>query len=278
MPRYVKLIDGENHAGITDDDELKTLPSEFYLKVAMGLVPGHSFDSFIASSNTLDTTFKTVWDITTPFVFPTGAETWELVFADANDTALGTGARLIAVSGLDANFNVRTEFIASNGGTVAVPNSDWEMPRSIVVVDSGSGFENAGAITLRVSGGGAIRSTILAGKSLSFNGFYKVPAGKTAFILGANSLTDKGDDVTIRNRIRVFGTNTFLSGGDGPTYQNQAISSFKSIPRFPEKTDLHITANSSNNPASGSILVEVLLIDTSMVGSAGAGSFGIQRF
>ena len=109
----------------------------FLLEVSKGNVPGHEPDSFVAASTVLDdVAFKTMWDITTPFVRPTGNESWELVFDDGADTALGTGARAVAVSGLDSNFNVRTEIIATSGaGTIAVPNSDWRYPRPMFVVN-----------------------------------------------------------------------------------------------------------------------------------------------
>jgi len=105
------------------------------------------------------------------------ATSLEIVSASANDTAAGTGARTVAISGLDASFNPVIQVITLNGTTaVAIPTQLLRI-NSAVVASAGSGGVNAGNLTIRVSGGGATRGIVLAGYGTLRQSQYTVPAG-----------------------------------------------------------------------------------------------------
>jgi len=241
--------------------------SDFILNIAKGNVPGHAIRFAVAESTLINTTDSTLWDISDGFVWPTAGEAWEIVSSSASDTSAGTGARSIVITGLDDSYNRQTEIITPNGtSAVATTRTDWLRIESIIVISSGSNEANVGTITLRILSAGNTRSTILPDNGRSFNGFYTAPVGKTAFILQTVAFTPKGEDTTITTKIRGFGTNTWLSGGQSPTYQSAVRLSFASFPAFPEKSDLEFTAKSTNTNILTTFSIELVEIDNDLTG------------
>ena len=101
--------------------------------------------------------------------------------ASANDTAAGTGARTVLLSGLDANWNLQSETITLNGQTGVTSANSYIFVNTLQVITSGSGGTNAGIIYI---GTGTITAgvpatkyvAILAGYGISRSGFFAVPA------------------------------------------------------------------------------------------------------
>ena len=122
---------------------------------------------------------------------PTAAVTLEAISSDANDTAAGTGARIITVLGLDGNFAEIEEDISMNGvsASSATTNSFIRVFRAFVKESGTYASQTAGShqgdITIRASGGGATYATI---DTVGFPrgqtqiAAYTVPAGKEAFV------------------------------------------------------------------------------------------------
>ena len=144
---------------------------------------------------------------------------------------------------------------------VVTTNTNWFRINSIIAIPSGASQTNEGTITLRVSGGGNVRSKILPGISRSFNGFITVPAGKTLLLRTTQLLIPKNQDVVVRNRIMLNGTNTWLSGGDVSIYQNDSRADFTIMPTFPEKTDVEARVRSTNDNVTVSLNVEAILVN-----------------
>lgn len=241
------------------------LSSDPDLDVARGLVPGMTSEQFAGQSDFIGESFGTVWDIDDDFVFPTGDESWELLSDSASDAAAGTGARTVLVEGLDTDFLEVEETKNLNGTTpVVLTRTDWNSIRRITVIDSGSNQSNVGNVTLRVTGGGLTRSTILPDRGQSFNGFFMVPAGKNAYIRNLDPIVPKGQDMKFRINIKIFGTNTNISGGDFDVYQSLSSIVFITIPVFPEKTTFEVTAKSTNANSTGFLGVNFFLEDNTL--------------
>lgn len=119
-----------------------------------------------------------VWPLGTLYPFKTTATTMEVVSANAADTAAGTGAQTILVNALDVNYNEVVETVILNGGTVAMTGTYIAINNAFVLT-SGSGFTNAGDISIRDSGAGPVRQVIKAGYGVSRSSVYTVPAGHT---------------------------------------------------------------------------------------------------
>jgi len=115
---------------------------------------------------------------TFPFI-PNGAPVnLEVNFANAADTAAGTGARSVSLSLLDPSYSEVSITIVSNGGTVAVPNGPYQAVNQAFITGAGSGQVNAGTITVRDAGGaGSNRCIIPAGAGISQQSQYTVPDG-----------------------------------------------------------------------------------------------------
>ncbi len=242
----------------------------------LGNIPGQTPSAIVGTRKSISIvadTFETLWDITGNFTFPgTGGESWEILSSNSNDTLLGTGARKILVSGLDILWNSKTEIVSMNGTTpVVLTRTDWIRVGDPIVIDSGSGNTNEGTITLRVVSAGAVRATLLPTKSRSFNGFLSVPLGTRIFITSAGDLVGKGEEREIENKIMIFGTNTWIKGGIAPTYQSSNVLRFESLPNFPEKTDIEITAATSQTSITGSLQIEFTLIDNDQVNASVSG-------
>ena len=236
------------------------IPRKFDIEVAKGDIPGYTAMQIAGNNPDVGKTFEDAWDNGGTFVYPTAGETWEVLSANANDTSAGTGARTVLISGLDDSYVEQTESVTMNGTTpVATTRTDWFRITSVVVTSSGSGQTNAGAITLRVSSGGATRSLIIAGNSRTFNGFYTVPANKVLIVQQAIVRIPKNHDIFLKTNFLLDGTNTFISGGEVPIYQNQANTIFTSLPVLPEKTDFKISVKSTNTSVAVALLVEGIL-------------------
>lgn len=238
------------------------LPRNFNIEVARGTVNGYESFSITAVNPTVGSSFEDLWDQGGNFVFPTGAETWEILSDSASDTSAGIGARSVIISGLDTSYVEQTETVILNGITpVVTTRTDWFRIRSVITISSGSNQTNVGSITLRVSGGGLVRSLIRVEQGQTFNGFFTVPANKSLFIESIQLVIPKNEDVVLRNKFLAFGTNTFLRGGDAPVYQNNASVEFVAIIGLPAKTDFVPTVKSTNNSVNVILQIQAKLIN-----------------
>ena len=165
--------------------ETDPLPiTNFYQQVAEGLLPSYSniiklgFNAAISTSETLISgTGGAV-----PYM-PTAAVRVEALSADVNDTAAGSGARSILVSGLDAGFNEISELLTMNGVTpVASVQSFIRLNTAIVTGVGTYRGVNVGTITVRQISAGTTFVSILAGQATALTSHFIVPAGKTAYI------------------------------------------------------------------------------------------------
>lgn len=151
--------------------------------VGLGLIPnqtrvaalGHNPDIPVGGA-------EDVWEGGGNYPFLAAAAQLEVVSTSASDTALGTGARTVLVSGLDANYEVISEVVTLNGLTPVLTTREYLRINVFTTTSSGSGEVNAGDITLRVAGGGAIQSIARAGYGFGRSAVFTVPAGFTLFI------------------------------------------------------------------------------------------------
>lgn len=166
----------------------KSLPANFLIEVAKGHVPGHSLVHKFGKG----TVGTTLVPITNSLVYqtPTAAVALEFVSSDTNDTAAGTGAREITVQGLNSEWELITQVIATNGTTaVPIPTSLTRLFRWFVSASgtyaTATANSHAGTLTVRVASAGATWSTIgilprpIGQSQISC---YTVPDGFRAFV------------------------------------------------------------------------------------------------
>lgn len=232
------------------------------LEISKGNVQGHNSLFVTMESDFINPTFQTVWGVNADFVWPTGDEAWEVVSDSANDTSAGTGARTVLIEGLDTNFATQTEIVTLNGTTpVATTRTDWNRISLAIVVTAGSNESNVGELIIRVASAGNVRTIIAPTFSRSFNGFFTIPLGKTAFLRQNVAFTPKGEDIIIQPRVMGFSSGVWITAGRAATYQSSLIIANISLPVFPEKTDIEFRAKSTNTGVSISIGIEITLVD-----------------
>ena len=237
--------------------------ADSFVEISRGNIPGRSaFAITCGSANVGNAGFTDIWDDATVQVLPTAAETLEIVSDNANDTAAGTGAREVTLfGGLDANYDpLPPEVVTLNGLTPVVLTGSYLRTRSMRITDSGASRTNEGTITLQVTGGGgAVRQKIRPDFGVSCSSHYTVPAGKTAQLRNFRRFFPKGEDVIVRSRVTFFGTNTDVSPGSEPGYQDSFGYDILAGVILPEKADFRLQAKSTNAaPISTDCIFEIL--------------------
>ena len=245
--------------------------TDFNLEVAKGNVPGHMLTAIAAMQADVGTSFQDVWSGGGNIVYPTIAETLEVVSDNAADTSAGTGAQEITVFTLALDGSSQTPVVASmNGTTPVVLTGTHFRTNNLIVSASGSGGANVGKITLRVSSGGATRAVIAPDSIASFSAIYTVPLGYNFIWNQSSVFAPKGEDVRLRSRFQFGGVGQFLQGADSTNYQNIMVYKFLVPLRLPEKSELRIQAKSTNVGIFTSTILEGYLIDNSLVNGAGS--------
>lgn len=121
--------------------------------------------------------------------FPAGAaEAVRVTSSDADDTAAGAGARSVYIEGLDADWNVQSEVIATAGLAAAVSVNTYRRVNRAYAVTAGATGTNEGTITIRHNVTTAnIFALILPTFGQSKQAVYTIPAGYTGYLhtLGA---------------------------------------------------------------------------------------------
>ena len=131
------------------------------------------------------------------------------VSTDANDTAAGTGARMVRISGLDQNGDMAEEFVSLNGLTPVLTVGLFSFIYNTSVVLSGSAGNALGVITS--SAGGSPQALINQDINHSEGAFFRVPRGYTGFFTDTYVSGGPNDDFVADYRVKAVGTNTFVT-------------------------------------------------------------------
>jgi len=119
--------------------------------------------------------------------YPNPGTNYVIQSASANDTALGTGARVVQIDYLDAANEAQTAQVTLNGaGQVAIPELAAGLVNAInavKVVDAGATRTNEGAITITDAALNELIAAIPLGLGQSRSCRYHVPVGKELMIV-----------------------------------------------------------------------------------------------
>lgn len=223
------------------------LTEPFELQVARGQIAYHEHVFKFGFNPDVDNTLETVWAEGGLYSYLSSASVLKVSSSSLDDSATGTGARQVIVSGLDADYNEISETVNLSGQTAINTSNSFLRVNRIVVTSAGSGGQNAGVI---YAGTGSISSgvpankyaTIAAGDNQTLMGLWTVPAGYTAYLLQ----TDVTVATTQNNK---YATASVVARPDGEVFQVkdkfvQAEGSHHqryNVPiKFAEKTDLEL--------------------------------------
>ena len=147
------------------------------------------------------------------------------------------------MNSLDADGYEQQTVVNLNGTTPVTLANTNSYPRDMTVISSGSGQTNAGNLTLRVQGAGATRSYMLAGKGLTLNCHFQIPAGKIFYPTSLDFHTGgAAKPVTIESQISTPGSNTWISTSIIPFIETSFFSPFRATLGFPPGTRVRYRA------------------------------------
>lgn len=247
----------------TASDPFRMVNANNLSETIQGNIPGKTTQFITGNNPNIGNSFVNMTDFSGTAVFPSSAESLEIVSDNTNDTALGTGMRTVIVTTLLADYSQKINVISMNG-TNAVP-----IPETHIAVRSLTAFtadptgirSNIGTITLRVVGGG-IRLQMQPTEGNSFSGVLTVPLGKLFIPTTVAFFVQKGEDVIIRPRFLGAHTNAaFVSSGPAPLYQSSTFVTIMATAPIPEKASIFFEAKSTNLGVNATVVLEGDLID-----------------
>jgi len=282
----LKIVDGDATdkylgtigAGVTGDP-YHNIPADFLIEVKKGNVLGHSIVHKFGHNTSIGTTYVPVASLglyNTPQV--AGATTLRIkAGGNANDTAAGTGAREITLTGVDETGAEVTETLATAGasasgtttatfmrlyrmsvsysGTYATQNTGSHA--ATITIENGAGGTDWGAIDL--DGFAFGQSTI---------GAYTIPLGKTAYLLGAelSAETTKTIDAIFFQRANILETAAPYTAMRALFEWSGIADSRTKLIKAPingleELTDIGFLVKVSTGTANVDIDFEILLVD-----------------
>lgn len=158
----------------------------FTSSIGYGLLPGYRRIVGLGNNPDVDQASvpEHIWPIGGLYPWPAAAVSLEAVSSSAQDGPAGTGISTISVALLDSAYVEATATVTLNGTTpVAIPG-EWLRINSALTTGKGSGAPafralNVGDIHIRVAGGGQVLCVIQAGRGISRQALYTVPAGHT---------------------------------------------------------------------------------------------------
>lgn len=170
--------------GLTDA-ELRASPIDIEdgLHISRGLISGYSqFRKF--GANSAIGTPEEVISLTATIWQPTAAASLEIVSSDGNDTAAGTGARTVVITGLDQTFTEVSETVTLAGASASTATTTTFIRayRAYVASTGTYAGTNVGTLTIRIASAGATVLSIGAGLGQTQTTHYCVPAGKTLYV------------------------------------------------------------------------------------------------
>lgn len=225
------------------------LTEPFDLQVARGQITGHKTLFKFGNNSDINGSLESIWSHGGLYVYPTAAIQMKVSSSDDNDTALGTGARTIVVSGLDANYNEISETVTLAGQTVVLTTNTFIRVFRAFVVTAGSGGTAAGTIYVGdgiVTGGvpATVYAEIPLGENQTLMAVWTVPAGYTMYIYrGTFSAASNNASQYILGKFmfRPFG-GVFRNAADITANSNAVPYDFEIPLALPEKSDIEARA------------------------------------
>jgi hypothetical protein len=242
----------------------------FGLQVSRGQIMGHRSVVVFGFNPDVDQTEETVWPSNGVVTHPASATVMKVSSDSASDTAAGTGARTVVISGLDANYNEISETVTLNGQTAVNTVNLYLRINDMYVATTGSGLVSAGNIYI---GNGVVTAGVPAtlydlmyiGYNKRTTGHYTVPAGYTAYMVsGALTSGQNSGSNQVTGRLVTTNSNSVsLTQAVVALNNGQAFYDFQLPLAIPEKTDIEARAiGASNNNAISSMFQICLIANT----------------
>ena len=237
------------------DDQNIDLP--FGVPVQKSIVDNFSGIQKFGYNPSVPTTFETICDASTNYVYPTSATTATVTSSDTVSDNNGT----VEIQGLDASYNLQTA-TATIGGS-ATTESFIRVFR-VRMITANTGSSNVGTITVTVDS--KTVAQILPDNGQTLMCVYTIPANHKGYLLSLNGGTSKQKEVEFKLLSKsITNGNVFNTKAYQSTF-GMSFTRHYLIPEvFTEKTDIEIRAK-ADATTSVSAGFELLLEDITYSG------------
>jgi len=241
---------------------------DYLLDVALGNIPHAKVIHKFGRNPTVSTggAFDAIWNGGGTYTgFPEEIETVSIVSTSSNDTSVGTGARVITIYGLDANFLEQEEEIILNGLTPVVSTLVYSrLPRARVMTAGSIGYNEGNISIAHTTTVANVFAVVPATCNTTMIAAYTIPANKNGHIIAqAATIANKNAaSVEVRLRVRQAGS-VFTAVGEaainsvGTGYIERTFVAPQAIP---PKTDIYMEATATKS-VSVSAFLDILLED-----------------
>jgi hypothetical protein len=240
----------------------------FDLQVAREQITWHETVFKFGLNLAVGTSFETIWSGSNLYTYLSSATVLKISSGSADDALGGTGARSVAIYGLDANYNEISESVLLNGQTAVNTGNSYLRITRMYVTTAGSGGTAAGIIyagtgTVTTGVPAVVYAQIEIGYNQTAMALWTVPAGYTAYmsaytILSATTTANTifTGALFIRETGGVFRLQSSIKtvGGTGHDH------TFDTALRIPEKTDIELRAACSTDGASATGEFQIIYI------------------
>lgn len=240
--------------------------ADFLLQVELGQVEGFELIDRTGWNGAISpSTPEDVWASGGEMVWPTAAETIEVVSGDANDSVAGTGAQRVVVEGLDASWEPLTEEVDLSGTTAVTTTGAFLRINRAWISHVGTYHgANAGVISMSGTTSSNNYGQIAVGQGETKMARYSVPAGRAASLVSYSIQVSTPDKASIEGRatrgadavVAPFGTTRAFVRLD--SLSGNLESSLKAI--LPEKTDIYWSVPDVSSAGTGVSVRFVLLL------------------
>jgi hypothetical protein len=246
------------------------LAHDFRLMVNRGLVTGIAGERRVGNISSLGGTYEPIWSGAGSLPFPTTAAPIRIrAGGNAADAAAGTGARLVLVRGLDANWDLTTDLLITAGASQSAQSTkSFIRVLDAVSVDVGTyGGRNVGDVCIERTDATEV-ALIPAGIGRAQMGFFSVPNGVQAHVCQLEVECETAVSFSLRmwQRKRAdIDVAPFSSAeiiGEYVGFTERAHREFCTFPEPLEaKTDIWFEGKSSTGSAAMSLDFHMWLVD-----------------
>lgn len=238
----------------------------FELQVARGQITMHESISVFGYSTVVGATAYPIWNVAANRPYVTTATVLKISSSSADDDSAGTGARTIAIYGLDQNYNAISESVILDGQTEVNTGNSYLRVSKIVVTSVGSGGFNAGVIyagTGTVTAGvpAVIHELVPINFNASMSGVYTVPAGYTAYVYQGGLTSQSNGNNYLTGRLKTSNQGSPKTTNAVTIFTEGMVDYNFTCPlKLPEKTDLEACATVSANTSTATSFFFIILV------------------
>jgi hypothetical protein len=240
------------------------------IQVALSRITGAEGVHKFGANHVVGTTIEDIWTVGGIYSWPTSAQTVSIsAGGNAADTAAGAGARSVTVQGLDENWHLAEETIATAGASASASTATtfFRIFRAFVATAGTYTGNNTGNIDIENDDDNDTLARIDALYGQTQMSMYTVPAGKRAALISV-TLTVGSNQLSNIRMLRRENADTVAAPFSAARvlFEADAFVGTEPIPLesvilLPEKTDIWLDGAAAASVASMNASYDLCLLD-----------------